>query len=86
MKKTTDSIQQEVSSCCLCGVIETNGHIFFQCHIARTIWFSFKEALGWDKTPQSMQDVFLLLDSYWGERLPYQVVYLRDSPLGFVEC
>ena len=61
MKQTTDSIQQEVSSCCLCGVIETNGHIFFPCNIARTIWFSFKEALGWDRTPQSMQDVFY----YW---------------------
>jgi hypothetical protein len=61
MKQTTDSKEQEVSTCCLCGVIETNGHIIFQCHIARTIWFSFKEALGWDRTPQSMEDVFFII-------------------------
>lgn len=44
--------------CWLRGVAETGDQIFFQCHIARPIWFSFKEALGWDRVPQSMQDVF----------------------------
>lgn len=30
---------------------------FFKCHIARSIWFCFKEALGWDKIPSSVSDV-----------------------------
>lgn len=34
--------------CYLCRVVETMDHIFFECHVARVIWFYFKEALGWD--------------------------------------
>jgi hypothetical protein len=44
--------------CCLCGLDETTDHFFFQCHIARSIWYCFKEALGWDRCPTGMQDIF----------------------------
>lgn len=44
--------------CILCGVDETSDHIFFNCAISRLVWFCFKEALGWDRCPSSMQDVF----------------------------
>lgn len=43
--------------CCLCRQLETMDHIFFNCHIARSVWFCFKEALGWDRVPQSFSDV-----------------------------
>jgi hypothetical protein len=33
-------------NCCLCKVEETGDHIFFNCHIAKVIWFYFKETLG----------------------------------------
>jgi hypothetical protein len=33
-------------NCYLCGVEEIGDHIFFNCHIARVIWFYFKESLG----------------------------------------
>lgn len=43
--------------CCLCGEAGTMDHIFFHCHITRIIWACFKEALGWDRCPLSMQDI-----------------------------
>lgn len=46
------------SKCCLCGCEETADHIFFNCHISRLVWFCFKEVLGWDKAPTSLQEVF----------------------------
>lgn len=33
-------------------------HIFFYCYIARVVWYCIKEALGWDRVPRSLQDVF----------------------------
>jgi hypothetical protein len=45
------------SKYCLCGC-ETAHHIFFNCHKSRLVWFYFKEALGWDKVPISLQEVF----------------------------
>ena len=45
----------------MCGIDETSDHICFHCHVARAICFSFKEALGWDRSPQNIQDVF----EYW---------------------
>lgn len=44
------------AKCCLCGVLENMDHIFFRCHVARVIWFCFKEALGWERSPMSFQD------------------------------
>jgi len=43
--------------CIICRVQETVDHIFFECHQARFIWISFKEALGWEKIPDTMQDM-----------------------------
>lgn len=43
--------------CCLCRKMENMDHIFFECHIAKTIWYCFKEALGWDRVPISMTDM-----------------------------
>lgn len=45
-------------NCCSCGVLETMDHIFFDCYVAQVIWRCFKEALGWDRVPRSMKDVF----------------------------
>jgi len=42
--------------CALCGVLENVDHIFFNCHMTRFTLFSLKEALGWDRTPTSMQE------------------------------
>lgn len=44
--------------CCLCGVEESGNHIFFNCHIARVIWFCVKEALGWERCPSNLNDFF----------------------------
>ena len=44
--------------CPLCNKPETVDHIFFQCIIARFVWSCFKEALGWDRAPTSLWEVF----------------------------
>ncbi|RLN39911.1 hypothetical protein C2845_PM01G23220 [Panicum miliaceum] len=46
------------SRCPLCGIHETVDHILFQCIIARFVWSCFKEALGWDKCPFSLEEVY----------------------------
>ena len=46
--------------CNLCGRLETGDHIFFDCITARFTWACFKEALGWDRSPISLQDFFLI--------------------------
>lgn len=51
-------------NCCLCGIDETSDHICFHCHVARAIRFSFKEALGWGRTLQNIQDVFNIGSPY----------------------
>jgi hypothetical protein len=30
-------------------------HIFFSCPVAKFVWICFKEALGWDRVPTSLQ-------------------------------
>ena len=47
--------------CRLCGVPEDVNHIFFGCVVARFVWISFKEALGWEKFPTSLQELL----EYW---------------------
>jgi len=42
--------------CSTCGALESAEHIFFECNIARFIWVSFKEALGWNRAPRGWQD------------------------------
>jgi hypothetical protein len=43
--------------CTLCGALETGDHLFFKCVLSRFIWASFKEALGWERAPDSLQDI-----------------------------
>ena len=40
-------------NCDLCASPETVDHVLFQCVMARVVWASFKEALGWDRVPTS---------------------------------
>jgi hypothetical protein len=40
----------------VCGALETRDHILFSCVPAKFLWISFKEALGWDGTPDSLED------------------------------
>ena len=44
--------------CPLCNKPETVDHIFFQCVLASFVWACFKEALGWDRVPSSLGEVF----------------------------
>jgi hypothetical protein len=43
--------------CTLCGTLETGDHLFFKCILSGFIWASFKEALGWERAPDSLQDI-----------------------------
>ena len=45
-------------NCNLCASPETVNHVLFQCVMARFVWASFKEALGWDRVPTSLTDIF----------------------------
>jgi hypothetical protein len=42
--------------CSICAVTESMDHIFFSCSVAKFIWICFKEALGWDRVPTSLQN------------------------------
>ena len=42
--------------CIVCNVPETVDHIFFICPLAKFAWICIKEALGWDRAPNSLQD------------------------------
>lgn len=59
---------------------------FFHCYIARVIWFCFKEALGWDRVPKNMQDIF----DHWiilGERtIMSNYIHVYYCSVGTLEC
>ena len=40
------------------GQCETEDHIFFGCIMVKNVWSCFKEALGWDRIPHNLQDIF----------------------------
>jgi hypothetical protein len=42
----------------VCGAPKSGDHLFFSCVSAKFIWTSFKEVLGWDRAPYSLQDFF----------------------------
>ena len=47
--------------------LKQGDHIFFDCITARFTWACFKEALGWDRSPISLQDFFFLIIGFlWG--------------------
>ena len=43
--------------CVVCNVSETVDHIFFICPLDKFAWECIKEALGWDRAPNSLQDL-----------------------------
>jgi hypothetical protein len=49
--------------CMVCGVVETRDHILFCCLIAKFIWACFRDALGWGRSPDRLQEV-------WEELVP----------------
>lgn len=57
--------------CCLCGVAEDMNHIFFQCRIAKMVWFCIKEALGWGQIAQKLPGGFWRGDSIGGSGLSH---------------
>lgn len=67
--------------CLVCGVVETRDHIMFQISNVRwqIIWTCCREALGWDRPPDSLQEV-------WEEWVPlgYGDYKLNFSFLGVV--
>jgi hypothetical protein len=42
--------------CVMCGKEEDLNHIMFRCACNRFVWVAVKEALGWQKTPTSLED------------------------------
>jgi hypothetical protein len=49
--------------CMVRGVVETRDHILFCCPIAKFIWVCFRDALGWGRSPDRLQEV-------WEELVP----------------
>lgn len=49
---------KENVNCSLCNCPETANHILFQCVMARFVWVSFKEVLGWERVPGGLSDFF----------------------------
>ena len=45
----------------ICNLPETVDHVLFRCVMARFVWMSFKEALGWERVPDGMMDLL----EYW---------------------
>jgi len=45
-------------NCSLCNSLESVDHVLFQCVMACFVWAIFKEALGWDRAPNSLTDLF----------------------------
>jgi hypothetical protein len=44
--------------CKLCGNIETAEHIFLRCALASFLWSVVKDAMGWDCSPITMNDIY----------------------------
>jgi hypothetical protein len=42
--------------CMVCSRPESSDHIFFSCVLARSTWGCLGRALGWNKSPTSLQD------------------------------
>ena len=45
------------ANCIICNTPETVDHVLFQCVMAKFVWTSFKEALGWERVPSNMADL-----------------------------
>ena len=46
------------ANCHICNTAKTVNHIFFHCVIARFVWTCFKEILGWERIPVSLDNIF----------------------------
>ena len=55
-------------NCNLCASPETVNHVLFQCVMARFVWASFKEALGW---------IYSITGFLWGAK----IMSLNSLPL-----
>jgi hypothetical protein len=44
-------------NCRTCNVLETTDHILFQCLLAKFVWASLKEMLGWERMPRGLWDL-----------------------------
>jgi hypothetical protein len=47
---------KEDPRCVVCGILEDSTHIFFECVLERFTWGCLREALGWKRTPNDLQD------------------------------
>ena len=45
-------------NCVLCNKPEDTNHILFSCPMARFVWICIKEALGWERIPNSINEFF----------------------------
>lgn len=43
-------------NCALCGVPENINHVFFNCVLAKFVWYCFKEMFQWRRVPNSLDD------------------------------
>jgi len=77
---------RESGKCCLCGEYENEDHIFFGCVLAITIWACFKEALGWDRMPRSLQDFFEEWLPLHCSKYHVKFFYLCCCIMGDLEC
>jgi hypothetical protein len=51
--------RKESMICIICGAPETGDHILFSCVPAKFMWASLQEALGWGRSPESLDDFFI---------------------------
>jgi hypothetical protein len=49
---------KEDEKCLVRGVVETRDHILFCCPMAKFIWACCRDALGWGRSPDSLQDMW----------------------------
>jgi hypothetical protein len=65
------------------NVLETTGHIFFHWPLAKFVWASLREALGWDSSPLGLRDFLdnrmLMAHGLW--KLQLQALLFRYNAL-----
>lgn len=44
----------------MCDLVEDSEHIMFRCFLARFLWCAVREVAGWETSPLSFSDFFLL--------------------------
>jgi len=54
---------QSDNLCSACGAVENDAHLFFQCNLPRTVWFSFTPTIRTDNLPDEHDGIQLILQS-----------------------